>query len=97
MIERIGSYLFTPRRYTAFCLWNLFCIPCRYENIILKSSELRRFAVGYIKSEDLLFRPKENNIAVMFYYNGNYMWCHLQNKEFEYIFKNKENKNGENG
>ena len=47
---------------------------------------LRKYAVGYINSENLRCRSKHNCYAVMFFKDNVFSWCHLTNKEFQKVF-----------
>lgn len=65
-----------------------FDIPCRFETIISSYGKkiLNNFAIGWTYGENLLCRPKENHIAVMFEKDNNQFWFHLRNSEFIKIF-----------
>lgn len=65
-----------------------FNLPCRFINITSKKGKniLKQYAIGWCYGENVICRPKENNIAVMFYKDEKYFWFHLRNKEFFEIF-----------
>jgi len=43
----------------------------------------------FCKGENLYFRPKRKQTALMFLLQGKYFWSHVMNDEFEVIRKNK--------
>lgn len=58
------------------------------EAIILSNAHIiKKYAIGYCPAENIICRPKENCIAVMFLKDDDQFWTHLTKKEFEYIFK----------
>ena len=66
-----------------------FHISCREECIIKAGNILRKYAVGYCRGEQLTCRPKTGEMAVMFFYNEEYFWFHLREKEFKEVFNEK--------
>ena len=65
-----------------------FGIPCIYSELTknCNKSIFKQYAVGYCNGENLICRPKINHKAVMFCKDGDYLWFHFTNKEFEEIF-----------
>ena len=68
-----------------------FKIPCKYRYITSPAGKrkLREYAVGYCKADGLLCRPKHNQLAVMFFFNGCHFWTHLRREEFKEVFENE--------
>lgn len=85
-LPRLPGDSFSWSRWRRFDLFNLLGIACRTGDIVLRSENLRKIAVGWTEGEQLLCRPKENTIAVMWLYNGSFSWCHLLTDEFIRIF-----------
>lgn len=55
---------------------------------------IRKYAVGYCKSESMLCRPKEGYYALMFQKGDLQFWTHIKEKEFRAIFPELEDKDG---
>ena len=68
-----------------------FGMECRYFSLTSDEGArvLRKYAVGWTKAESLLFRPKANHVAVMFFKDGRNFWVHLRNNEFIRIFSER--------
>jgi transposase len=65
----------------------IFNIQHRYFSISKNINTIRKYAVGYCKAKELLFRPKQGYIAVMFNHGEIYSWwTHLTEKEFKICF-----------
>jgi hypothetical protein len=73
-------------RWRACSIFEDFSFQCRYSDIIQNRHIFKKYDVGYLKSEKLACRPKKDNMAVMFFKDGEFSWCHLTKKEFEEIF-----------
>ena len=67
-------------------IWYELGIACRKEDIFAQDKVLRHYAIGYRPGEKLYCRPKENEVAVLFFIEGEYCWTHLRREEFEYVF-----------
>jgi hypothetical protein len=62
-------------------------IPHREPLIIANKNIIRKYAEGFCLAEYVPFKPKQNNVAVMFFtQNEGYWWTHLTNKEFTTCF-----------
>lgn len=48
---------------------------------------LRKHAIGYIRGDKPICRPKPDEIAVMFLIDGYFGWTHFRKSEFERVFK----------
>jgi len=68
-------------------VWNEFHIPCRTAALVANGESLRKYAVGWCHGENLICRPKQNHIAIMFFKNGKHFWFHLRTHEFNKIFQ----------
>ena len=86
-LEKIDSTNFTFDKWRAGSIRD-FNIPCRFETLTSKVSKriLREYVIGWAWGENLMCRPKENEIATMFYKDGEYFWFHLRANEFYEIF-----------
>ena len=88
MIPKIDSSLFTWLEWRAFSIKELG-VFCRYADITSCRGKaiLRKYAIGYCKGENLLCRPKLNHTALMCFKDGEHLWFHLRNNEFQEVFK----------
>lgn len=77
----INSSHFTPERWRNGSLKDL-SIQHRYWDIISNLDVILKYCVGFCKGENLYFRPKKRETALMFLFKGNYFWCHIMNEEF---------------
>jgi len=86
----LNHELFTWSRWRSGSLAE-FNIPTKFEFItsVFGKRVLREHAVGWCKADNLLCRPKPNEIAVMFFNEGHHFWTHLRIKEFKEIFDNE--------
>ena len=81
-MQKLDPGLFDWSTWRAGTLLDLDCFT-RTDSIIKNKGRLKKHAVGYCRSENLLCRPRPNCYAVMFSVNGNRFWTHLTHKEFE--------------
>jgi hypothetical protein len=88
MIQKLDATLFDWITWRSGDVWNDFHIPCRSWALIANRDILNKYAIGWCYGENLICRPKENHIAVMFSKNDKTFWFHLRSEEFERIFKN---------
>jgi pyruvate-formate lyase-activating enzyme len=86
-LDKMDSTNFTWDKWRAGSIKE-FDIPCRFQSLTSAFSKnvLREHAVGWTWGESLMCRPKKNEIATMFYRNGEYFWFHLRRNEFYEIF-----------
>lgn len=54
--------------------------------IISMRHVIRKYAVGWIKGEEVLCRPKPNRVAVMFLKDDRFFWTHITGVEFAAVF-----------
>lgn len=59
----------------------------REESIMDCAETLRKYAIGYVKGDKPICRPKPDEIAVMFLIDDVFGWTHLRKIEFERVFK----------
>ncbi len=84
---QLDSSLFTWLNWRAGSIHDLG-LSCRYFDIITRGKELlKKYAVGWCYGENLPCRPKENEIALMVFKDGEQFWFHIRNKEFNEVFK----------
>lgn len=67
-------------------VWREIGVACRKEDIFAQAKVLRHYAIGYLPGENLICRPKENEVAVMFLIDNEFCWTHLRKEEFDYVF-----------
>ena len=84
-IEKLAPHYFTFEYWRAGSL-SEFNMETRTYYIEQKRLTIRRYAIGYIRAEQLWVRPKRNAIAVMFWFNEHYFWTHLTTEEFKICF-----------
>jgi len=86
-ITYLNPELFTWSRWRSGSLAD-FDIPTKFEFITSTIGKmiLREHAVGWCKADNLICRPKPNEMAVMFFKDGYHFWTHLRYKEFEEVF-----------
>ncbi|MDD1444074.1 hypothetical protein MEO93_27775, partial [Dolichospermum sp. ST_sed3] len=63
-----------------------FGIATRTNSIKQNSNIIKENAIGYLEGDKLWFRPKENTVAVMFWFNNKHFWTHLTKEEFYICF-----------
>lgn len=84
-IEELAPYYFTFEYWKAGSLTE-FGIETRTYSIEQNRQTIKQYAIGYLKAEKLWVRPKQNAIAVMFWFKEQHFWTHLTTKEFEICF-----------
>lgn len=87
-LPRMDSSEFTWTKWRAGSIKDLN-IPCRWSEITSEQGKksIRKYAVGWAYGENLMCRTKENEIATMFFKDGEYFWFHIRMNEFYEIFK----------
>lgn len=65
-----------------------FGIECRYASLTSPTGKaiIRKYAIGWAPGENLLFRPKKDHVAIMYFKDERYFWVHLRTNEFVEIF-----------
>lgn len=86
MLERMHGSSFDWLSWSAGCIHD-FGIPCRTESILANADILRKYAVGWCPGEQVVCRPKVDEIAVMFVVEDRGFWFHMRKHEFEGVFK----------
>jgi len=86
MIPKIHPSNFTGSIWRGGTMCDLGVKKYRKSFIVEKKKALRKYAIGYCKSESLFFRPKKDNYAVMFQKGVVLFWTHLTAEEFKLIF-----------
>lgn len=87
MIPKLDATQFDWITWRSGDVWNDFHILCKTLHLVANGDILRKYAIGYCYGENLICRPKENHVAIMFYKDGKTFWFHLRANEFEGIFK----------
>ena len=92
MLPKIDSSYFTWLEWRAYSIQELG-VFCRYADITSARGKaiLRKYAVGLCRGENLICRPKVEQMALMCFKDGEHFWFHLRKKEFEEVFMDKEN------
>jgi hypothetical protein len=67
-------------------IWIELGVACRKQDIFDKKEILKKYAIGYIKGENLNFKIKENEYGVMFLIDDEFCWTHFRKEEFEECF-----------
>lgn len=87
---RIPAVQFTHDLWRAGSLTEIG-IKQRTWNIAIKQNKIKNIAVGFTEGEKLYVRPKNECVAVMFFYNNEHFWTHLTNEEFLICFPELKN------
>ncbi len=87
-LRKLDYSLFTWLNWKAGSIHDLG-VQCRYYDITSERGKeiLKKHAVGYCRGENLPCRPKENEIALMCFKDGEHFWFHIRKKEFDEVFK----------
>ncbi|MDD5589051.1 MAG: hypothetical protein PHP92_03305 [Candidatus Nanoarchaeia archaeon] len=85
MLEKMHGTSFDWLSWTGCGLLELE-INNRKEIIINNIPIIKKYAIGYCPAEQLICRPKINEIAVMFLKEDKYFWTHFTKKEFLIVF-----------
>lgn len=84
-IAEISPEHFDWQKWRAGSPSDLFLI-CRETELIRARMQVKKYAIGYCKSEHCLCRPKIGHRAVMFLKGEIMFWFHLRDREFRRIF-----------
>jgi len=90
MIQKMDATQFDWIIWRNGNVWDDFHIPCRTLALIANRDILRTYAIGWCYGENLICRPKENHVAIMFCKNEKQFWFHLRLNEFEKIFQEEK-------
>ena len=85
-LRKMDATQFNWSTWRAGTITDLLNVPQRTHNLIKNKVILNKYAIGWCPAEELICRPKENCVAIMFHFHGTDFWTHLTNKEFEIIF-----------
>jgi len=86
-IERLQRDSFSFSRWRrGIKIWRELGIACKEAEICRNKEVFNKYAVGFLEGEKLYCRPKEGEVAVLFFVDGEYCWTHLRKKEFNYVF-----------
>jgi hypothetical protein len=86
LIPWIDPGLFTQYIWSGSTIYECFNFFCRRDELIKNKNILQLHAIGYCKSEELLYRIKINEYAIMFEKDFIRFWTHIRNNEFKEIF-----------
>ena len=90
MLPRLESSLFDWQAWRRRSVLDVLGprLRCRTRDLTSPDGKarLRLFAVGWCPSERTPCRPKLENVAVMFWVDGDEFWFHLRKAEFEEVF-----------
>lgn len=59
---------------------------CRTQDIIRNKHIVKKYAIGFCPSNQLICRPKPSGFAVMFLKDENKFWTHLTEEEYIQVF-----------
>ena len=84
---QLDSTLFTWLNWRADSIHSLG-LRCRYKDITSERGKkiLRKYVIGWCRGESLLCRPKEKEIAVMYFKDDVEFWFHIRRNEFNKVF-----------
>lgn len=88
MIPKLNPTLFDATTWRNGTPLDLFGVQLRTWSLANIKTIALKYAVGYCDGGSLMCRPNAECKAVMFYKDDQYIWFHLLNSEFEYIFRN---------
>jgi hypothetical protein len=88
MIPQLDAALFDWLTWRAGDIWNDFNVICRTASLLTNADILRKYAVGWCQGENLVCRPKANEVAIMFFKDERYFWTHFRREEFAAIWNN---------
>lgn len=88
-LEKMDSSQFNYRLWEAGTIYEIIEAPCRYKYITkgLGKQQLKKYAIGWCNAEGLLFKPKQDEVAIMCFKEGRHFWFHIRRKEFDKIWK----------
>lgn len=81
-IEHYNESSFTFETWSAGNLIEMLNIHNRTDIILENSDVIRKFAIGWCHSDNIVCRPKSGKISVMFFTNGHEWWTHFEMEEF---------------
>lgn len=84
MLERMHGTSFDFLTWSGGGLTNLG-LPNRYDIIKSNIHILKKYAVGYCLGDELLCRPKKDEVGVMFLKDDRYFWTHMIPEEFKLL------------
>ena len=87
MIYQMDASIFDWLTWRNGDIWYEFHIPCRTAALVANRKILQKYAIGWCRGENLVCRPKENHIAIMFLKDEKQFWFHLRDYEFKQIFE----------
>jgi len=87
-VTKLDSSLFTWDLWSAGSIHDFGIEHFRYNNLNEHKDKLYNGIIGYCFAEELVCRPKESHIALMYEKeDGERFWFHIRNSEFVEIFK----------
>ena len=92
MLPRLHETTFDWLRWRNGNLLSLLNVQSRTEIIKANASALRDHAIGWCEADNLVCRPKPGYMAVMFTVDEREFWTHLTKEEFDYCFKEIDEK-----
>lgn len=89
MIQELNSGCFLYENYESNW-WSIFDLSYA-DSMSTKTIAdcIKQFATGYCRGESLLFRPRQDSMAVMFEKGQDRFWFHIPNWQFDSIFKDE--------
>ena len=92
IIPKLNSTLFDWSTWRSGSIHDLDIQRCRYALITSShgKSQLHKYTIGWCYGENLMCRPKHNEIAIMIEKDDRRFWFHLRSIEFVEVFGKEE-------
>lgn len=86
LIPKVSADSFTAERWNAGSVHDFGIEHFRYSNMHDYKDVLINNLEGYCFAEDLRFRPRPNEIVLLYRKDDDFMWFHIRNNEFYELF-----------
>lgn len=86
IVPRLDSTLFTFDRWQAGSVHDFMIDHFRFDNLDKHKEKLKQNLVGFCFAEELVCRPKPNEVALMYEFEDKRFWFHIRNSEFIELF-----------
>jgi len=87
MIKKLSSTEFFWARWRAGSYYELGFYNGHYDIKTQRGKNIiKKYAIGFCDAKNLHVRPRNDSIAVMYFYKDETFWSHLRYEEFNEIF-----------